>query len=299
MAYSSFSDVYQTIMYESNFAVLKIKNNEVSCEIFTKIGNDRDSIGLMKNVKDAKNNYLIYPYVVSKNTKINNDGCNGLEFVFVPYSMPNYVVGFIEGGLLSKNKMVLMKMKKDVNLSKMTKITSYKDIIDEKDYQKDAKIFFSGELNNKIVGAEYSYLKVSDKMNSDPLEKIGFTPFGNFSLNKKLVPCVKDYCNFFFLPINDKEVKIGQIEPLSQGSYKYAGITKIAPIVGVVADIASVVTGSLSSSRHSSKDLKLHETKINALPICFGYKNMPVISDLAGGYYQKYVKYMNKLEQMN
>lgn len=37
IAYSSFSDVYQTITYESNLSALKSSSNNVSSEIFSKI----------------------------------------------------------------------------------------------------------------------------------------------------------------------------------------------------------------------------------------------------------------------
>jgi hypothetical protein len=298
IAYSSFSDVYRTIMYQSNFSALKVKDNDVSCEIFTKIGDAYDEFGLMQKIRKNVNDYLIYPYVISRNTKINKDGCDGLEFILVPYAKPDHIIGFIEGGLLSKNKMVLMRMKKDVDLMKIKSINSYTDVIDEKDYQKGAKIIFSGELDNKIMGSEYSYLKVSEKSGANPSEKIGFTPFGNFSLNNKSVPCAKDYCNVFFLPIDiTSGIKRGKIEPLSQGSYNYAGTTKMAGVAAVAADIAAVATGSYKGSSISQK-IQLHETKVSALPVCFGYRLMPGIGVLAGGYYSKYMKYLQKIESL-
>ena len=125
---------------------------------------------------------MFYPYVISKNTTISKDGCSGLVFILVPENKKNHVVGFIDGGTFSLNKMVLIPLKIDLNVSSL-KITSWKDIIDEQNMPKGAKIFFSGEVNNKIIGHEYSYFCVSENIDKQQNKKIGFTPFGNFSLH--------------------------------------------------------------------------------------------------------------------
>lgn len=307
ISYSSFSDVYQTIMYESNLSALKTKDNNVSSEIFTKIGTPNDTRGLMKSIQENINtttNYLFYPYVISKNTNITSNECKNFVFVLVPYNKPDHVIGFIEGGTFSLNKIILLPAKQNWKMSQS--ISSLNDVVEEQNI--NAKIFFSGELDNTVTNFEYSYLSVSDKPTDIPTKKIGFTPFGNFSIGYKATPCVKDYCNFFFLPvkIDDKQrVKIGDIRELNKGKYNYSGTTKIGNVLvssvvalGIVADAFS---GRFTSRNTAMPDARNYE--INALPICFGYSEMPVLQSIqkfTGGSYYKYKlnKYTKKIKKL-
>lgn len=264
LGYSNFSDAYKSLVYEGNFSALKVKNDtEVKCEIFTKIGNVNDTRGLMKTLKEKKKDYLFYPYVINKNTKINKDGCSGFEFILVPYAYPDSVVCVVETTFSVSMKII--PMKNNIDLNSIQQIKSISDLVDSSKLPPNSRIFFSGELNNKIMSREYSFLLINDKLNSIPEKKIGFTPLGNFSLNTKLIPCSKDYCNFFFLPINDDDKnipKIAEIKPLNQGSYNYAGNVKLGTTaasvaVGMVA-VPVIALSVLDTKPSSASSLSRH-----------------------------------------
>jgi hypothetical protein len=280
IAYSSFSDAYSTIIYESNLSALKTKENgEVVCEVFSKIGNEKSSRGLINGINiNKKNNYLFYPYVIQSNTKINSNGCSGFKFVIVPVNNMDYVVEF-----LPDNKMNLIKLNKPINEINFATDINFTN-------KKNPKIFFSGELNNQIIAHEYSYLSVSDKFNDTPITKIGLTPLGGFSLNQKSSFCVKDYCNFFFMPMkitNDQLlIRSKSTKELNKEGYEYAGVTKIVPLAigvvyisGILLDLLSGKSTGINSNNLPNSKLDVRKISVKFPPICFGYTNMPKQGD--------------------